>query len=430
MRYKLSGASAVALLLLFLTACSGTSVSPQKSPTGTAGSAVTSGPTVYVLATQLVRSQPTEQVSAVRQGKPLWTFTLPAAGSVLTLAGGATLYVGAGNSVFALNTTNGQKRWSATTPGPRISAIHVQGDALFVAAGLSGGAGQQLVVLDAGDGSQRWSLAAPLGIADWLINGQVLYAVETGFPAQLVAADVTSGKVMWQQPLPSGVVSGSITAFLPGDASSVVLVSDQSIALLSNTGAVVWLHQNTHNLGVLAQAGAIYSFYVDKPTTFSSGSQVGLRALSVSDGSVLWDQPLASDDAAYLSYQSTLTIGAITQNAYLLDGPNFTNAQGWNLSDQALWTTTGTETYTVLTPGKEAVYLASGGSVTALDSATGKQDWHVPGPGDIASMEATDGGIYGVSKLNTTLYALSISTGQLLWNYKAYQFHGYVVATD
>lgn len=429
MRYKLPGAPAAALLLLFLIACGGTSIAPSKSPTGTAGSAVNSGPTVYVLATELVRSQPTEQVSAVQQGKPLWTFTLPAVGSVLILAG-PTLYVGAGNSVFAISTANGQKRWAATTPGPRISAIQVHGDALFVAAGLSGGAGQQLVVLDAGDGSQRWSLAAPLGIGGWLIDGEVLYAVETGFPAQLVAADVTSGKITWQQSLPSGVVSGAVTDILPGDASSVVLVSQQSIALIStSSGAVMWLRQNSHNLGTLVQTGAIFSFYVDTPTAFGSPT-IGLRALNLSNGSVLWDQPLASDDAAYLSYQSTLTIGAIAQNAYLIDGPQFTNAQAWNLSGQALWKATGTDTFTVLAPGKEAVYLASGSGVTALDNATGKQDWHVPGPGDITSMTATNGNIFGVSKPNTSLYALSASTGQLIWTYKAYQFHGYVVAAD
>ncbi len=427
----LGGALFLFLCLLVLPGCGAAAApSPQSHSSTPSLPTGQSGPLVYALYTQLIRSTPTELVSAVTGGKASWSFTLPATGSALTLQSGI-LYVGAGDALFALDAASGKKQWSVAVAA-RVTAIVARGGLLFVQTGIGGSAGQQaLEVLNASDGSLRWRLTTPLGVSGWLIADDILFAVEAGFPAQFVAADITTGRVQWQKPLQSGVVSGEITAFLQVDASSLLLVSDQAIALLSRrSGAVIWEHQNTHNLGVQVFSGTLYAFYVDMPTAFGGSQNVGLRAVKASDGSVLWNQNLSNSDVSYLTFQKSLTTGAIeSSGAYLVDGPSFGDVHAWNLSGQALWTDSNPGTYKGLATGGQALYLASAQGVTALDGATGKQRWRAASPDDITSLQATRDSIFGVNMPNTSLYALNPASGQLTWSFKVYQLHIYLPAS-
>lgn len=431
MRYRRLLGGGLLALFFVLGGCSGISTAPpSKSPSSSPGGpSASNGPVVYVLATELIRSTPVEQVLAVQAGSALWTGTLPATGSALSLRAGV-LYVGAGDTIFALNAANGQKKWTATVSS-RVVSLTTDGDLLIAETGIGGSGGElALDILNAGDGSLRWSLAPTLGVSGWLLDKGTLFAVETGFPPQLLAADVMTGTPLWRVSLPNGVVSGAITAFLPTDSDALLLVTDQSIALLTqDKGALVWLRENSHNLDVTILSGVVYAFYVDTATAFGGNQVVGLRGVRAGDDSVLWNRQLASDDAAYLSFQKALTVGAITSNAaYLIDGPSFGQAQAWNLSGQALWSVSNTNAYAVLAVGNQAIYLTSTQGITALDALTGKQSWNVPTPAAPASLQATNGRLYGVDTPNKTLYVLSASTGQLNWRFTAYQLHLYAVA--
>jgi outer membrane protein assembly factor BamB len=302
---------------------------------------------------------------------------------------------------------------------------------VYVDSGAGGFAGQEVIyAFNESNGALRWRFtpSTPLGILAWLVDGGVFYAAEAGFPPLLVAADAATGTTRWQMPLQQ--VSGQITALLPGDATSLVLVADQTLVLVQrSTGAEMWRRENTHSVGLQVFADTIYTFFVDRPAASAGGPDlVGLRALKVADGSVLWSQSLPTSDGTYLGFQRQLMVGAITpEAAYLIDGPNFGDIHAWDLTGRSLWSIPGSDTYKMLAANDQAVFLASAHGVTALMGTTGKTLWHGNSPADVATMQVGVGGLYGINASNTRLYAFEPDSGKLLWTIQANQIHGIVV---
>jgi outer membrane protein assembly factor BamB len=67
--------------------------------------------------------------------------------------------------------------------------------------------------------------------------------------------------------------------------------------------------------------------------------------------------------------------------------------------------------------------------VIALEQPTGKQNWQVTLPTNIASMQVTFNGVYAINTPNNVLYGLDRTTGQQVGNFKANQIHAYFVGT-
>lgn len=414
------------VLVLALAGCAGTSAHPAPPhPSASGGRGTPTDPVIYLADRQLVRSLPVEQVEAIQDGTQRWAFALPASGDALVVAGG-TVYVGTTDTLFALDAASGHKRWAAPA-GPRIASIVVVSGLVYVDSGGGGAAGQEVIdAFDASDGSLRWHFTtASLGISTWLVDNGVVYILEAGFPSQLVALDAVAGTTRWQASFQQDTIDGQVNALLAAGPTSLLIVADQSLLLVQkNDGAVMWRRDNTHNLGLQIFDETIYSFFVDRPTSFSGTDTVGLRALNVSDGSVLWEQPLPASDGTYRGYQKHLTVGAITSEAaYLVDGPNFSDVHAWDLTGKLLWAVPGSDTYRELVANDQAVFVASAHGMTALAVTTGTTHWHDDTPADVATMEVGTGGLYAINASNTKLYTLEPESGKLLWTLQANQIY-------
>lgn len=111
--------------------------------------------------------------------------------------------------------------------------------------------------------------------------------VSTGF-AQVVALDAANGKVIWRQTL-SGPMRGAPT--VRGGRLFVVTVDNQTHALATEDGSVLWTHQGIAETATLlaGTSPAVDGNVVVVP--YSSGE---LFALRVENGAVLWQDSLAT----------------------------------------------------------------------------------------------------------------------------------------
>lgn len=417
------------LLLCFNAGCGGGVATATHAGATPSSAPAAAGPVVYLADMQLVRSAAVQQVAAVQGGKQLWVFTLPGASNALVVANGR-VYVGTADTLFALDAASGHKVWSAPA-GPRIISMMVVNGVVYVQSGGGGFAGQDVIyAFSAQDGTLRWRFnPSTLGVSAWLVDNGTLNALEVGFPPQLFALDAASGATLWQVSLQQASINGQVDALL-ATGSSLLVVADQSLlAVQQDTGAQVWRHDNTHNLGLQVFADTIYSYFVDRSAELSGGPDlVGLRALNVADGSVRWTQMLPINDGTYLGFQKNLAVGAITSTAcYLIDGPSFGDVHAWALTGQPLWTVPSSDTYTLLAASNREIFLSSAQGITALDEASGKLVWRDSAPAEVSVLQVADDTLYGMNTEKNMLYAFEPGTGRLLWSVQANQMYQMVV---
>lgn len=146
-----------------------------------------------------------------------------------------TVYVGAGQTVDALDARTGDRRWrftredddgrAATSPSPAPFAVH--GDTVYLE--VDGG----LLALDRTDGTRRWERTdrRVASVFTYAVDGEGLYYFNSR-EAEAVALDPADGTELWSTPFQT---SGSPRAKLSPVAASngVVFAPNQQLRVLS-----------------------------------------------------------------------------------------------------------------------------------------------------------------------------------------------------
>jgi type IV secretion system protein VirD4 len=354
------------------------------------------------------------QVAAYQQGHLRWAYRLSAPGEVLMAASGI-VYVGAGSQMLAIETSTGKVRWTASA-SQEVRAIRVIEGQVYVDTG-GGFAGAEQIEVFSQAGQRRWQYTPPAfqDIPAWLVDAGVFYTVVSGFPATLLALDATTGTQRWQFPLH---LDAPVRSLVPaGPAALLVVTQDRLVLDQRSGGAEDWQRDQTLVVAPLVSAGVVYAFFVDQPVTPEGLPQPVLRALRLTDGSVLWQQSLPASDAGFLATASPLLVGGITaQAAWLADGADFTTARVWNVADGHLrWTYQARERIVSLISDGQMLYLATAAQLLALQATNGQPRWQQPNAARLTWLDEQAGVLIGRNTLTNTLAGYEPTTGQQQW---------------
>jgi outer membrane protein assembly factor BamB len=171
----------------------------------------------------------------------------------------------------------------------------------------------------------------------------------------------------------------------------VVALDGANLEAFKSDGSLAWQTRISSTIGPIAASDAIY---VETATGLASVSNSGHLKWSIDNGSIAAAAPLSSGIVVATSH------GSLT--AFASDGASS-------------WTFTPSEGFSgALAVANDVVYTGSGsGTIYALDSRTGAQNWHLALPGPTAAGPTVgDSGTVYVSA--GSIYALS-SDGQALW---------------
>lgn len=367
-----------------------------------------------------------DEVAAYRAATRRWSFSLPSPGTALAAAG-EMVYVGTDMSVYALSAQTGQMRWQASV-NAQVRSIQVIGGQVYVDTG-GGFTGQERLEVYALDGRLLWRYIPPdeQDIPAWLVDGGTFYSEVGGETASLVARDAATGTLRWQTPLQ---IESPLLALLPAGPTALLVVTQESLVLVQRSdGTEVWRRDQTLAVGPQIVGQSVVAFCVDQPTTPGGTPSAFLRALQLSDGRLLWEQPLARLDAGFLSSGQPLTVGAITpEGAYLLDSPDFSTLHAWNLDDgQLRWTSPSDERWQGLAAAPAQVYLTSQVQLLALQADTGEVRWRAANPDHLTQLGEAAGLLLGVNPLSSVLAAYNPTNGQRLFRLQVQTLAQYMV---
>lgn len=364
----------------------------------------------------------------------------------------STIYVGAGETISALDVHTGAVRWAYNTG---VTPVPVEGvGALTVA-------GDELLFLDGGDYSLS-ALSRTTGTLLWKAGsvqsatggGYIVVAdgvaVATSHAVQVAntttAVDLQSGKVLWTQPTgATQLLAGRGMIYkarvLPGgDAEPVTNGYIQ--ALKPTTGTVLW-QADGHDYSFMSLAGnsliatdslGLVSFNAQTGTqewsqalpglstveqdgkVFYLGDGHHLYAFDTSTHSILWQTPVAD-------------YGALYQNGLICASGSDQVLYGFDAATGAqLWHASSAEGYTGLLADSglciaDSYYgQVTTAPLTAIDARTGAIRW-TANMTDIQGQRLVSGGNVfvisggGHSGQNTTLNALSEADGSKTWQF-------------
>lgn len=284
-------------------------------------------------------------------------------------------------------------RWSFTTD--EVVNSVVSADGVVFAYGRKG----DLYAIDAVTGTQKW--AVDLSPNEYSEDNRypspavadgVLYIAT--FDGGMVALDARTGAVRWQQPVSSKPITSS-----PAVADGVLyqLTPEGSmLALDPATGEKIWQSDGTIAFQDLAPT-------IGDGLLFIGDLDGDLVAIDAATGEAAWASAplLVHRVAAYRD--GTVYVSCGDGSFKALDAT----------SGEVRWTTepqAGQALNPLVTPN---AFIATNqeGLLQALDLATGKQIWSVPGPGNSSSPHASDSAVYAVSADLSAFVAYDLATG-------------------
>ena len=395
------GISSVVLLLL-----AGCGEAPPAAPAATVPKPATATPAsrlatcaqVYVVAASGALT-----VYAGSSGKTRWQFQPPAPQQVNVVAvGNGIAYAGTDETLYALDTASGRQLWQAQA-GPAIQTLSVTADVVYV------GSAGRVYALGAHDGALHWQRQLGQQQIPFLVvdeESRTLYA-----PVQnlLAAVNLADGSVRWQVTL---AAADAVQQVVP--VGTTVLIRSQSTfqAVQATDGSPLWQRQ-TGVVSLVMQGQTVSTVFRDTPATGTAGVVTsGLRALSLNDGSLLWEvkTPLADENEQDAE---------IADRLYRLTAPGSGALSAWRSSDGALlWQTTLGQAVADLLATSDALYLAAGTALVALDPVTGTARWRTLTPAGASSLAFTDGMLFAYDGLFDSGLLLALDAaqgGQLAW---------------
>lgn len=324
-----------------------------------------------------------------------------------------TLYLAAGQTVYALDLATGAKRWTYATGLPEQSGGQYHWiNAIAAASGvvyIHNFADNSLYALKAADGSRLWKVSVPQTASYYIYVTPGAIIVASLFHQQLtsvVAVDPQSGKTLWTQPdtgpnallVGSGVIYESYDTSGPYDGKSGVVQ-----AVNATTGAVVW--QATGHM--------YYDLALTNKLLYASGDDA-LHAFDTGTGKEVWSQsfndPTAASQPRGGPYYVHVTQGD-GSTLYLSNGATVYALNG--ATHSVIWhTPLNARIIGPMTGG--VLCAADSQAVEGLDSASGIVKWQSPMYTD---SEVADGGICYYQGMSPTIAALDAQTGATKWTF-------------
>jgi outer membrane protein assembly factor BamB len=310
-----------------------------------------------------------------------------------------TLGTSAGAQLLALTQATGATAWGpkaiAGVPAGSAGVAYDNGR-VFVADNESGIS--SLDAYDAATGALDWSTAFDAGPAGAPTAADgLVYLIVTG-NATLYALDESTGAISWQQPLSSARGISAVTA----DGVYVMATSAgcSTLDLRPATGEVIW--NSSDGAGFCPQSAdgtpIIANQQVYSPS--SSGTSIFSAETGGSTGTLADSLPAAFS----------------TNMAYFPVSPNL---DAVSLADGTVaWTFNGNGSNLTALPILVNQYVitgSSGGSVYALDGASGRTVWTQTAAGQVAQLAAGDGLLVVLNETNNdgggtlTAYTLAIN---------------------
>ncbi len=199
------------------------------------------------------------------------------------------LYVGSGQTVYALDAKAGTPLWTYNATGAIVTGATVADG--FVYIGSYDGSSYTIYALDAKTEVLRWQRNPGTQSTPTAVNGLVYFA--TG--GDLYAANDVSGAVLWHASLAGSLSADGVAVF-----NNIVYASTNTdlYALNALTGAVLWTAQpqtGAFQSSPVVGAGAVY---VGAGTSRQSPGPL-VYSFNASNGSLLWSGLGGSYGATY-----------------------------------------------------------------------------------------------------------------------------------
>lgn len=325
-----------------------------------------------------------------------------------------TLYLAAGETVYALDLTTGAKRWTYATGLPAqsggrnnwISAIAATSGVVY----FDSVPDNSLYALKTSDGSLLWKASIPPTATNYIFVTPRAIITASLFhqqPTSVAALDPQSGKTLWTQPDtgPNALLVGSGVIYESYDASGSNYGKSGIVqAVNAATAAVVWQAAG-HNYFDLALTNNLL---------YASGDDA-LHAFDARTGKEVWSQSFNDATAASQprggAYYVHVTQGD-SSTLYLANGATVYALNG--ATHSVIW-------HVALNGGvigpmtSGVLCAASSQTVEGLDPATGAVKWQMPVLDGYT--ESADGGICYYQGIPATISALDAQTGATRWTY-------------
>jgi outer membrane protein assembly factor BamB/serine/threonine protein kinase len=310
--------------------------------------------------------------------QPLLKWAMPpgAIDSSPTVVNGV-LYIGSWYTVYALDASTGQQKWTFPTGNRVESSPTVQSGVLYV-----GSQDGNVYALDASTGQQKWVFPTGAGVdSSPLVQNGVLYVGSSDH--NVYALDASTGQKKW------AFLTGDRVYSSPTVVNGVLYIASQDdhvYALDASTGQQKW---------VSSKGGSASSPKVFNGVLYIGSGDHKIYALDANTGREIWT--FSTGDGMYSSptvVNGVLYIGSYDHKVYALDAS--TGQKKWVFQTLGIVRSSPTVQGGVL-------YIGSGdGSVApddhnlyALDASTGQQKWVFPTGGYVrCSPKVFDGVLY------------------------------------
>lgn len=247
--------------------------------------------------------------------------------------------------------------------------------------------------------SVAWSapLTSTLSWGSVAVAGGMVYVQND----ELSAYNATTGALDWTDAINGGDGPNGSPAVVNG----VVYASSYLgtiYAVNAQTGATIWSHVVTTNVGVSSQSaiavanGLVYEGW-DDGYLYALNAQTGAQQWAYHFGGDIYTSPSVANGIVYLAAGVSL---------YALNAATGT----------ALWTAQVAATPSTPTISNGVAYVAAGGALYAFDATSGATQWSVATGlfiSDYCSPAVANGMIYLYSG---DVYAFSVTNGALVWH--------------
>lgn len=282
----------LAAIVLALSSCT------NNHPNGACSAAIPPQPSLYIVNGDAYAGEG-NSIYALQasNGTQLWHSTINAATSLSTVSNGI-IYVGSPSSLYALQTSNGKQIWHVQQSGEQNSLFGLQpflvNGIIYTASNTS------TYALQVSDGKQLWHsqigaietpLASPLTVA----NGMVYIGTLNG----VAALQASDGTQLWSFQPAKNII---------GATDGIVYVSSENglYALRAKDGTQLWNFQGT---GASTSTFGPHALLNNGVIYIDSGYTV--YALKAKDGTQLWKSQVSVNDATPIQAdQNTVYVSA------------------------------------------------------------------------------------------------------------------------
>ncbi|HEY7341275.1 MAG TPA: PQQ-binding-like beta-propeller repeat protein [Ktedonobacterales bacterium] len=328
--------------------------------------------------------------------------------------GPTTLYLAAGQTVYALDLATGAKRWTYTTGLPEQSSSGVYGFSAIASTSLvvyvHNLDDNSLYALKASDGSLQWKVSISKSANDTIYVTSSAIIVGSLFsqqPTSVVAVDPQSGKTLWTQSAtgPNALLVGSDVIYESYEASDPYYGKSggEVQAVNTTTGAVVW-QATGHNF---------YNLALTNNLLYASGDDA-LHAFDARTGQAVWSHSFNDATVASQAQAGAYHVG-VTQDGSTLYLSNGAAVYALNGATHAVIWHAGLSEGVINAKTSGVLCAAGTAAAEGLDPDTGAEKWQAPvldGYGGVA-----DSGICYYPGLGGQISALDAQTGATRWTF-------------